>query len=512
MLPTRVYCPLIASLLVFCIPGLSAAAQDGELRALSERVRPSVVEIIGTVQATGDTSYGTGFVVEDSGLVITNAHVVRGVSEAMVRSFEGALIASVDVLHVDEEVDLAVLRVLGLHVKPLFLAKGPIPAVGSEVVAVGHPRGYEFTVSNGIVSALRALEKGGVELIQTTTPISPGSSGGPLLDLQGRVVGVCSLTLTEGQNINFAVPARELRPVIDKALAVEKSLAAGSESGLPADALVRLVKTHREKGEFTRAGELVHKALGKHPRNLDLLAEAAEIAWSTGNYQEVDSLVDRMEAISPEFAPGRQIRAAYLAQTGRCEDAVRVGLASLKGALNAQQTAEAHAVLAECLGRLGRVDEALSHIEKALLSGEISSLPDYHVLHAFLLQSAGRIEEAHLAAVVALQAGKWDPLILGALRERGLPHLLDILSFKGGARGEHYEVHGVIRNAGPIPLEEILVTAEGFDAEEQLVATGTITVVPLKLVPGQTGAFEISLSGSPEDVESVAVRVVDYRE
>ncbi len=506
-------CLQFLSLLVVLLwQNTPALSQDDGIAALSQRVRPSVVEVIGTVDATGDTSYGTGFVLSEPGLVVTNAHVVRGVSEAMVRSYAGALIASVEILHVDERVDLAILRVVGLDAKPLALRSDRLPPVGERVVAVGHPRGYEFTVSDGIVSARRSIAKGEVEMIQTTTPISPGSSGGPLLDLDGRVVGVCSLTLAEGQNINFAVPAREVLPVVKQALAIERSLGGAESPSLPPEALVRLVRRHREQGDLARASKLVRQALARHPRQLGLLTEAAEVAWSEGNYGEVAALVARMHSIAPEYAPGQQIQAAYEAQTGHCELAVVSAQAALAGRLERGQAAEAHAVLAECYGRLGSSEQALEHMEQALENAEIAALPDYHVLHAFLLQAVGRPDAADLAAVAALQAAKWDPLVQAALRERGLPRLLEIVDSRGALKDGKYLVRGVLRNRGPVPLEEVVVTAEGFDAEDRVVATGSASTTPLRLVPGQTGAFSVLLAGAPEAVKRFSVRVVDYHE
>ncbi len=489
----------------------AAPAADG-LQALSQRVRASVVEILGTVDGTGDTSYGTGFVVRESSLVVTNAHVLRGVKAPMVRTWEGALLASVEVLLQDDAVDLGVLRVKGLRAEPLPLAEGPIPAVGTRVVAVGHPRGYEFTVSDGIVSASRTLDDGGPELIQTTAPISPGSSGGPLLDVAGRVVGVCSLTLTEGQNINFAVPAARLGPALQRALEVERGLAKGDPDKMPPEALALVVRKHREAGDLARASDLVQRALGTHPKNLGLLLEAAEVAWSRGNYSEVEGYLARIGAVRPDWAPARQVRAALHAQNGRCKDAQVEARAALAGALGADQQAEAHAVLAECLGKDGKVDEALLHVDAALTSEKIAALPDYHALRAFLLQARGKLDEADREALTALERSSWDPLVVAALRERGLPRLVEVESKKVVKDGADTVVRGVVRNRGPVPLNDVTLTAEGRDDSGLVVATGTAKISPAKLVPGQTGAFRIVLEGSPADASDVAVRVVDYRE
>lgn len=489
-----------------------AIAQEPDVGRLAEQVRPSVVELLGTVEETGDTSYGTGFVVREPELVVTNAHVVQDVGELMVRSYEGALIASVQVLHTDSELDLAALRVVGLDAPPIQLAPERGTPVGTAVVAVGHPRGYEYTVSRGIVSALRRLDQEGPELIQMTAPISPGSSGGPLLAADGSVVGVCSLTLTEGQNINFAIPAEQVPPFVDRALQVEASLGGPDASGLPASALARLVREHREKGELTRASRLVRQALTRHPEDLSLLEQAAEVAWSKGDYARVERLVAQMRELGPEYAPAQQIRAAVLAQRGECEPAIAAAREALDGGLEPRKRAEAHAVLAECLGRTGRPEKALEHVDRALESDHIDRIPDYHVLKAFLLQLRGREGEADREAVTALEISGWDPMVVAALRERGLPRLAEIVSTRGGLGEDGFTVSGVVRNRGPVPLAEVVVSVEGLDPRGEVVASGSAVVNPNRLVPGQTGSFRTRLEGAPQQVDAYHARIVDYRE
>ncbi len=504
----------VLAAVLFAVPPAppAPATPATPIQQLAERVRPSVVEIIGTVAGSGDTSYGTGFAFREPTLVATNAHVIKGVEDLMVRTWDGALLASVEVLHEDTAIDLAILRVKGLRAAPLPFASGAVPPVGTPVVAVGHPRGYEFTVSNGIVSALRSIDEGGPELIQTTAPISPGSSGGPLLSMAGEVVGVCSLTLTEGQNINFAIPVAHVAPILATALEVEKALQKDDPARLPPDALARLVRKHREGGDLVRAADLAQRALGVHPKSLPLLLEAAEVAWSNGNYVKVESYVDEMAAIEPGYAPGRQVRAALLAQNGRCEKAIPEAQAALAGALGPEQSAEAHAILGECLGRAGRNDEALAHVERALAAPKVSAVPDYHALRAFLLQARGELDAADRAAVTALDLSGWDPLVVAALRERGLPRLAEIESKRVAREGENTVVRGVVRNRGPVPLGEITLTAELRDRDGSVAATGSGKVNPGKLVPGQTGSFRVVLEAAPAELTDLAVRIVDIKE
>ncbi len=502
----------IASLAVVAsAPRASAPSAEPGLGGLARTVRPSVVEILGTVEGTSETSYGTGFAFLEPSLVVTNAHVVRGVPQVMVRTWGGALLASVTVLHVDESVDLAVLRVVGLDARPLPAAAIEIPNVGDSVVAVGHPRGYEFTVSDGIVSAIRALQEGGVKLIQTTAPISPGSSGGPLLDVEGRVVGVCSLTLMEGQNINFAVPVARLTPVLERALALERALVNFEPGDLDENAIIALVRRHRQAGDLVRASEIVRKALEVRGASVDLLVEAAEIAWSRGGVAEVEAILRRIDRLAPGNATGRQIRAATLAQQGRCDDAIREAREALATGLSAERSSEAHAVLGDCLARGGDAKAALEHVERALESERIALLPDYHALRALLLAGMGRGDEADREATLALELSGWDERIEATLRERGLPRLIEVISFREAREGTAHVVKGIVRNRGSVPLVSVRVSAEGLDEKGRIVATGTAQATPERLVPGQTASFRVVLDGLLDDVRKVTVRVVEFQ-
>ena len=503
----------LAALAGLADPGVAAPVAGGDLSDLSARVRPSVVEVLGTVDATGETSYGTGFVLGEPGLVVTNAHVVRGVTRVMVRTFEGALLASVEVLEADTRVDVAVLRVTGLSAAPLQPAPAE-PAVGTRVLAVGHPRGYEFTVSDGIVSARRTLASHpGLELIQTTAPISPGSSGGPLVDLGGRVVGICSMTLMEGQNINFAVPVARVLPVVERALAFERALS-GRGPGDLADprALAEWIRRYREQGQLVRAGELTRRALARHPRDLALLVEAAEVAWARDSLPELEAFVRQMEAIAPDYGPALQLEALLHAESGRCDEALAAARRALDRGLDEPRTAAAHAVIADCLARAGRAGEALEHLDRALEDPALAANADYRVLRAFLLSSLGRADEADREAVAALEVSGWDPVVRAGLRERGLPRLVEVVSRRTERASGAIVVRGVVRNRGPLELADVEVLAEGLDAAGTVVATGTAVVSPSHLVPGQSASFRVLLGGIVEDVDRVEVRVIDFEE
>jgi hypothetical protein len=143
---------------------------------------------------------GSGFAVSSDGSVVTNYHVIRGASRATAKFGDGTFATVSGVVAYDPDHDVAVIKIQGASPPTLKLGNSDSLRVGDHVVAIGSPLGLQNTFSEGIVSALR----GG--LVQMSAPISPGSSGGPVLNTAGEVVGISVATVTAGQNLNFAVP------------------------------------------------------------------------------------------------------------------------------------------------------------------------------------------------------------------------------------------------------------------------------------------------------------------
>jgi S1-C subfamily serine protease len=157
-----------------------------------------------TVHDVSGRAVGLGSgVVTGIGTVITNCHVATAGGSLTVKVGAEQFSASVEVA--DEEYDLCKLSVMGLTAPAVTIGTAESLKTGQKVYAIGSPQGLELTISDGIVSGMRNLPQGRV--IQTTAPISPGSSGGPLFDAYGRLVGIMTFQHRSGQNLNFAVPA-----------------------------------------------------------------------------------------------------------------------------------------------------------------------------------------------------------------------------------------------------------------------------------------------------------------
>src|SRR5437762_9087018 len=183
-------------------------AQD-ELPDLVRRIKPSAVAIE-TFDSHGEKlSRGSGFFV-DKDRVVTNRHVIDGAFRAEVHLNSGNSFPVKSVLGVDAEGDVALLKVEAPanQVRPLSLDRTS-PQEGESVVVIGNPFGLEGSVTNGIVSAVRDIPGFG-RIIQITAPISPGSSGSPVVNMQGQVIGIATLQITGGQSVNFAIPSERI--------------------------------------------------------------------------------------------------------------------------------------------------------------------------------------------------------------------------------------------------------------------------------------------------------------
>ena len=173
--------------------------------------------------------FGSGFFVRDN-LIATNYHVIEGAARGtakLVGKFTTYTIEGVTAT--DKTNDLTLLKVTAPGIKPLPLGNSTDVKIGETVYVAGNPKGLEGTFSNGIISSLR--DKNTKERLQMTAPISPGSSGGPVLNSKGEVIGVSFMTLVGGQNLNFAIPSRYLTELLTKSKSKPaKPLAQGNRS------------------------------------------------------------------------------------------------------------------------------------------------------------------------------------------------------------------------------------------------------------------------------------------
>ena len=184
---------------------ISATTQTPSARQVAQKTFPSVVLLVMQDQKGQPISLGTGFFIKD-GLIVTNLHVIEGAVSGYAKLIDQNVQFTLkDVVAQNNHHDLAILSAPGAKIPSLILDDSSKMAVGDTVFVVGNPQGLEGTFSQGIVSGIRHTESG--DLFQITAPISPGSSGGPVLNERGQVIGVAAATYKGGQNLNFAIPS-----------------------------------------------------------------------------------------------------------------------------------------------------------------------------------------------------------------------------------------------------------------------------------------------------------------
>jgi S1-C subfamily serine protease len=204
------------------VPAVYAQGDLELIPSLVERLQPSIVSVL--VQSGGGGGQGSGVVWDgEQGLVVTNNHVVEGASSVQVQLANGEQLPA-QVRATDPETDLAVISVDRTDLPSAEFAD-ELPRVGELAIAIGNPLGFENTVTAGIVSALHrdlGEESAFVDLIQTDAPISPGNSGGALVNGDGQVIGINSAGIPPANSANslgFAIPSTTVRTIVGQLVA-----------------------------------------------------------------------------------------------------------------------------------------------------------------------------------------------------------------------------------------------------------------------------------------------------
>lgn len=186
-------------------------------RDIIDSSSPAIVRI-----EAGDSKVGTGFIVDPSGLIATNLHVIGGESRIRVKLYKDpAEYPATVVVGVDKDRDLALLRIKARRRLPTVkLGDSSAVSAGDRIYAIGNPLGvFDYSITDGLISQVRPLSEN-LTLLQISAAISLGSSGGPLFNQFGEVIGVTTAIIAEGQAINLAVPANYLRPMMKQEVAI----------------------------------------------------------------------------------------------------------------------------------------------------------------------------------------------------------------------------------------------------------------------------------------------------
>ena len=449
----------------------SPALGQGDLPALVKKVEPSIVVILNYDQEGKIRSQGTGFFIDKSGDVVTNYHVLHEASRSEIKTLDGQAYSIKGIMAEDQDGDLirASVDIPEEKVRPLPISPNP-PEVGEKIVVIGTPLGLDQTVSDGIVSAIREIPGFG-KIMQMTAPISPGSSGSPVLNMKGEVVGVATFLILAGQNLNFAIPGERISRMSagqgrslaertekerkDQLVQAAESYATGLryvwagkyDSALPYF-IETIMKNPKHAQAFFQIGycltrleknkeaiEPYEKALQLKPQDSTILNNLCGAYGNSGRYGEAVKSCQEAIRLKPDLAEAYNNLGWSYRQMGRYQEAIQAS----KQAIRLQpDMATAHYNLGNAYAAMKQYPEAADSYKQA-----IRIEFDYAEAHLNLgaaYNQMGRYEEAIDSYKRALQL---KPLLPEGHLNLGMTYL------KMGNRGAAIEEYKVLKDLTP---------------------------------------------------------------
>ena len=437
--------------LLLCIAPL-CRAQELDLPELARKVRESVVQINTYNQAGELIGSGSGFFYGDEGDLITSRHVLAGADRAEAQVSKDEVYPVLRIVAEDAKADIVRVTVDAPRKAARPLTLNPrIPEAGQRVVVIGSPLGLEHTVSDGIISAVRDIPGYGT-IIQTTAPVSPGSSGSPLLNMAGEVIGVVTFQLVAGQNLNFVVPAscvaalqradgktlaqwrdeqernQTTTPSVHYLLGVNRLLAEDyvkalahfeqAATGNPADAeaFFYVGYCHGKLGREAKAMEAYKQSIRINPDDAEAHSNLGVAYGNVGRYTEAIEACKQAIRIKPDYAQAHYGLGVAYGMLGRHAEAVEAFKQAIRIKLDYP---DAHYNLGVTYGDLARYAEAIEAFKQA-----IRMKPDYAQAHSNLGCVYGKLGRNAEATEAFKQAVRIKPDYAGAHLGLGITYVV----------------------------------------------------------------------------------------
>ena len=297
-------------------PSLTKQKEESteSLPSIIKRIEPSIVVVFAYDDKGEFLKLGSGFFITQRGDIITNYHVLQGASSAEIKTSDGKTYPITYIVAKDEQSDIIRLSVdiPSQYVYPLSLST-TIPEVGERIIVYGSPLGLEKTVSDGIISAIREVPGYG-KLIQITAPISPGSSGSPVLNMKGEVIGIATFQMVEGQSLNFAIPSER---IANLNLAEEKETSITEDLFEQESKLPSIFDIIKEEAE-----EAFKQAIRIDPDDAEAHYNLGLAYYELGFYKDAIEAFKQAIRIDPDFAEAHGNLGVTYGKLGFYKDAI----------------------------------------------------------------------------------------------------------------------------------------------------------------------------------------------
>jgi len=343
---------------------LQALAQE-KLPEIVKKIEPSTVVILTYDKDGKFKGQGSGFFISEEGDIITNRHVLAGTHCAEVKTTNGKVYTITLIVAEDKEADIirVSVNITKESVRPLSLSNS-IPEVGERVAVIGSPLGLERTVSDGIVSAVREIPAFG-KIYQITAPISPGSSGSPVVNMKGEVIGVATFQFVEGQNLNFAVPGERIAKLKkEKVKTLNQWKTGKAEEWLTsAEGFYYTGLTFLWAEEYEKALPYFEKAVKKDPSYADAFCQIGLCNGKLGRYMEAIEPFKQAIRIKPDYAEAHLNMGMAYSGLRRYTEAIEANKQAIR---IKPDYAKAHYNLGVIYYKLGRHTEAIEANKQAI--------------------------------------------------------------------------------------------------------------------------------------------------
>jgi len=347
---------------------------DVNLAELVKEIQPAVVTVTTYDEQKNLLGQGSGFFVDKQGHLITNYHILKEVDSALVKTSEGKQYPVKMVVAVSQEADLIKLSVdIPEEAVKFAQVTNTVPEVAERVLVIGSPLGLEQTVSEGTVSAVREIPTIG-KIFQISAPISPDSSGAPVVNMKGQVTGVATFLSIERQNLNFVVSGEQVLALKSEKKArtlAEWTSSVSKNQTISANILYENSLRFLGVGEYEKALDYLKKSI--EDENAKNFAEACFYAGYCygvlGRWQEAIEAFKQAIHIKPELVEAHNYLGIAYGALGRYQEAID----AYKKAIQVKPDyAPTYNKLAVAYGNLGLWQEALEACNQA-----ISINPDY---------------------------------------------------------------------------------------------------------------------------------------
>jgi len=355
----RKYLPhiFIISFAFFLTPAVSLADADRIFKLNNK----AVVVVVAYDEKGNAISQGSGFIVRRDGAVVTNYHVISKARSIKVKA--GDKVFDVEgLIFTDKENDLVILKAKAKDMPIVKLGVIEKANIGEHIYVISSPVGLENTISDGLLSGIREIDEKR-KILQITAPVSPGSSGGPVFNRNGEVIGVVTMLIKEAQNLNFAMPVKLIKDKISS-----KSVTEIKGSG---------VEDYEMTAEYWFYLGIAHADLGKHEESVESFKQAIRldpdckeahhnlgIAYAkSGRYEEAIESLKQAIRLYPDFAWAHYSLGSAYGKSGKYKEAIE----SYKQAIRLKPDfAKAHYSLGLAYFKSGKYQEAIKSYKRAI--------------------------------------------------------------------------------------------------------------------------------------------------